>query len=265
MDYDDAIGRLISWANGAEAVRALILTGSAAAGQTHPLSDRDIEIYATDVEAILADESWWSELGDVLVVERLNDPGWFPSRLVYYAGGKLDLTVFDVAEIASIRRERPFVTLVDKEGVTERLRRSASEASHPSPELFHERVDWAYAAAIMSAKAIVRGEPWVSKGRDGDLKRSLLLMIEWDHRTRYGLDYDVRFLGSRMRDWMDRDVQEELEKCWGRFDADDSAAALRATVALFARLAARTAFTLEFAPFDHGRLHHEVEAILAFR
>jgi hypothetical protein len=41
----------------------------------------------------------------------------------------------------------------------------------------------------------------VSEIRDRDLKASLLMLIEWDHHARYGLVYDVRFLGSRMREW----------------------------------------------------------------
>ena len=135
----------------------------------------------------------------------------------------------------------------------------------PDEAAFRERLNWGYAAALMCAKAIVRDEPWSSKIRDRDLKASLLMFTEWDHRVRYGLDYDVRFLGSRMRQWMDADVQQALEQCWGHFDAVDSANALRASINLFATLGARIADGLGFQPFNHDHVHHEVEAILATR
>jgi aminoglycoside 6-adenylyltransferase len=81
--------------------------------------------------------------------------------------------------------------------------------------------------------------------------------------VRHGLDYDVRFLGSRMRKWMDADVQQALELYRGHFDAADSAMALRASIALFARLCRRIADSLGFRSFNHDRVHREVEAILA--
>jgi aminoglycoside 6-adenylyltransferase len=227
------------------------------------LSDRDIEIYATDPAPLLADDSWWDQLGEVLVVERLVTPGWHPSRLVYYVGGKLDLTVIRADALPAIRYERPFAVLVDKDGLNGSLRVAAAGTSLPDEAAFEERLNWGYAAALMCAKAIVRDEPWSSKIRDRDLKASLLTLIEWDHQLRHGPDHDVRFLGSRLRKWMDEDVQQALEQCWGHFDAVDSAKALRASIALFARLGSRIADGLGFGSFHHESVHREVEAILA--
>lgn len=263
MDYYKAIDTLTAWAQDNVNVRAMVLTGSAAANETHPLSDRDIEVYATDRAPLLSDDSWWDQLGEVLVVERLPNSGWHPTRLVYYVGGKLDLTVIKADALPTMRYERRFAVLVDKDGHSRSLRQAAMRNSLPDETAFHERLDWGYAAALMCAKAIVRDEPWSSKIRDRDLKASLLMLIEWDHHARYGLDYDVRFLGSRMREWMDVDVQQALEQCWGQFDAVDSANALRASIILFADLGTRIADKLRFQPFDHDRVHREVEAILA--
>ncbi|MEV7135297.1 hypothetical protein AB0N24_20725 [Arthrobacter sp. NPDC093128] len=47
--------------------------------------------------------------------------------------------------------------------------------------------------------------------------------------------------------------------------AADSAKALRTSIALFARLGRRIADGLGFPPFNHDRVHSEVEAILAMR
>lgn len=117
----------------------------------------------------------------------------------------------------------------------------------------------------MCAKAAVRDELWMAKVRDQGSEEQLLLLIEWDHRARCGPDYDTRYLGTRMRQWMDQDVQAALDDCWGHFDAADTAAALRASIALFARLAHRTAARLGFAPFHHDRLRAEIDDILGLR
>lgn len=265
MDYDKAIGALTDWAQGDDNVRAMVMTGSAAADETHALSDRDIEVYAIDAVPLLADDSWWEQLGDVLVVERLANPDWHPARLVYYVGGKLDLTVIRTDALETIHRERPFTVLMDKDGLCRSLLQTAAGNPLPDEAAFDERLNWGYAAALMCAKAIIRDEPWSAKVRDSDLKASLLMLIEWDHRVRHGLEYDVRFLGSRMRQWMDADVQQALEQCWGHFDAADSAAALRASIALFAELGTRIAGGLGFQAFDHERVGREVESILAMQ
>jgi hypothetical protein len=170
----------------------MVMIGSTAAHETHALSDRDIEIYATDPAPLLADDSWWDQLGDVLVVERLAIPGWHPARLVYYIVGKLDLTVIRSDVLQTICYERPFTVLVDQNDLSDLLHVTVAGTSLPDEAAFRERLNWGYAAALMCAKAVVRDERWSGKIRD--LKASLLTFIEWDHHVRHGIDYDVRFL-----------------------------------------------------------------------
>ncbi|WP_432549134.1 aminoglycoside 6-adenylyltransferase, partial [Kineococcus arenarius] len=162
MDYDAVIDTLTRWAHSQENVRALVLTGSAAAGQVHPLSDRDIEVYVHDPAPLLDDDSWWDQLGEVLVVERLHAPGWFPSRIVYYAGGKLDLTVIPVRQIDSLRRDRPFQVLIDKDEHARTLSLDPPTSALPSLEDVEQALHWGYAAALMCAKAAVREELWMA-------------------------------------------------------------------------------------------------------
>lgn len=265
MDYNRALASLQKWAEANQNVRAVVMSGSGAAGDAHPLSDRDIEIYAQHVDALLTDESWWSNLGDVLVVERLENGDGHPTRLAYYAGGKLDFTLVPADQLAGKTYPRPYRVLLDKDGQGGTLQLSRPCWATPSQPEFAESINWAYAAALMCAKACVRDELWAAKFRDQDLKARLLQMIEWDHRARYGPDYDTRHLGTRMTTWMDPEVRDELLSCWGHLDAVDTATALRSTIKLFAALAARTAAVWGFADFDHGRLASEIETILAQR
>ncbi|WP_263995404.1 aminoglycoside 6-adenylyltransferase [Mycobacterium yunnanensis] len=197
MDYTTALDALVKWAERTDSVRGVLVTGSAAAGDVHPLSDRDIEIYAHHVESLLEDESWWNGLGEVLVAERLANGVGPPTRLIYYAGGKLDFTLIPAGELATAVHTRPFQVLVDKDACAPQSPSSVEIPNPPGTDDVDEAIQWGYAAALMCAKAVVRDELWSAKLRDNDLKDELLRMIEWDHRWRYGASIDTRYLATR--------------------------------------------------------------------
>lgn len=261
-DYDTILRSLVAWAENNDNVRCVVLTGSGAAAMTHPLSDRDIELHVYDTVVLEGDDSWWSVLGDVLAVERLVNGKDQPTRIVYYVGGKLDFTLVGVRDERGIY-DRPFKALLDKDGDTSNFRVIEPVLPLPDQEAFDECMNWGYAAALMAAKAIVRDEPWSVKLRDNDLKAELLRAIEWDHAIRYGGERDVRYLGTRMRQWMDVDVQRRLEECWASFDLVDSRRALQVSLALFRDLAARIAGAAGLVDFDHEATGSEIHSILA--
>lgn len=261
MNYDSVLREVIRWAESDENVRCVVLTGSAAAASDHPLSDRDIEIHLRDPKALEQDDSWWNALGTVIAVERLEDADGQPTRLIYYTGGKLDFTLVDVA-VASGLYDRSFRVLLDKDGTAQNFRCSEPVAALPDQEIYDECVNWASAAALMVAKAIARNEPWSVKIRDSDLKSELLRMIEWDHLLRYGGSRDVRYLGTRMRQWMDAETQKRLEECWATFSVADSERALIASHQLFHDLAAKVAVAAGLVGFDHETVRAEISDIL---
>ena len=262
MDYDSVLKSLLAWADRTETVRCVVLTGSAASATTHPLSDRDLEIHVRDIETLVRDDSWWSRLGIVLAVERLENGDNQPTRLVYYVGGKLDFTLVDTCSERGVY-DRPYEVLLDKDGDAADFRTDAPPHVPVDQDAFDECLNWGYASAFMIAKAIVRDEPWTVKVRDNDLKTELLRLIEWDHVARYGDKIDVRYLGTRMRGWMDVDVQDRLTACWASFDLSDSREALLATLDLFRDVAIRTATMAGLKDFSHEAMQTEVRNILS--
>lgn len=260
MDYGKALAQVVDWATNKSNVRAVVLTGSGAADTQHGLSDRDLELHVRDTSTLEADDSWWSMLGDVLAVERLENDNDQPTRLIYYAGGKLDFTLIDIEDERGTY-DRPFVVLLDKDNDRSNFSLTTQVPEIPDQELFDECCNWASAAALMAAKAIARDEPWSEMTRDADLKAELLRVIEWDHNVRYGSDRDVRHLGTRMRLWMDLDVQRRLETCattFGRENRD----ALMATLDLFEDLATRVARETGLTAFNLQRVRTEAQGIL---
>ena len=207
---------------------------------------------------------WYRQFGEVLVVEALPNPGWHPTRLVYYVDGKIDFMIAPVQVLKTTRYQRPFQVLVDKDGIATQLRSpQPTLALPPTRDDFLECINWFYAAAFMCAKCIVRDEPWQSKYRDWDLKQQLLRMLEWDHKARYGWAYDTWSKGKRLKEWMDPDLMVDVEACWADFGQADNARALLHSIDLFDRLTRRTAEVIGYAPFDANRARDEVVRILA--
>jgi aminoglycoside 6-adenylyltransferase len=264
VDHGRVLGEIVAWAAGEANVRLVVLTGSLARDEAHPLSDLDVELYVRDPGVLLDHREWYRRFGDVLVVEELDNLGWHPTRLVYYVDGKVDFMIGPVAAAeAGLGYDRAYRVLLDKDGLGAGLRREPHESPLPDREELHGSANWFWAAALMQAKDIVRDEPWKAKIRDRDLKDELLRMIEWDHRARYGADVDTWHLGMRMREWMDPDVQRELERCWSGFALEDVRPALQASIELFDRLARRTAEVLDVPPFDSRPVRSEIDRILA--
>jgi len=265
MDHDRTLERIVAWALADDNIRVVVLTGSAAVGpeHVHALSDLDVELYVTRPAALLDDDTWYAQFGEVLVVEALPNPGWHPTRLVYYINGKIDFMVGPVGALATARHQRPFRVLLDKDHASNTLPPVLPLASvPPDAASFGECIHWFYAAALMCAKCVVRDEPWQAKFRDWDLKRELIRMIEWDHKARYGWSHDTWSRGKRLKQWVDGDVLVALDACWAGFGGSDTALALLASVDLFERLSARTARLLQIPAFDARRVRAEVTVIL---
>jgi aminoglycoside 6-adenylyltransferase len=266
MDQERVLAEVEAWARGDDNVRMMVVTGSVARGETDELSDIDAELYVRDPAPLLNDRTWYRRFGEVLAVEELENVGWNPTRLVYYAGGKIDFMIGALSALdGGVGYDRAYRVVLDKDGLADRLRSEARPASPPDAEEFRRCVDWFAAAALMEAKAIARDEPWFAKGRDTDLKDELLQMIVWDHRSRYGWDFDTWHLGGHLRAWMDPELQRALERCWAPLALDETREALWASIELFDHVCARTSTALGYEPFNRARVAAEIERILATR
>ncbi len=266
MDQRRILDDVRGWASADENIRLVVLTGSVARGDdaVDELSDLDVELYVLDPTPLLDHREWYQRFGQVLVVEELENPGWHPTRLIYYVDGKID---FMIAEVEAAKRgltyTRPYRVLIDKDSLGDHVHTASDPAARPpAPAELEYCINWFYAAALVWAKCIVRDEPWMAKVREWEANTQLLQMIEWDHKSRYGWDYDTWHLGVRVREWMDADIVGALGACWADFSTQNMRAALSASVALFDRLSARTATAQGIEPFDSAPVRREVDRLL---
>jgi hypothetical protein len=137
----------------------------------------------TEPGRLLADPALHRRFGEVLAVEELANPGWYPTRLAYYVDGKIDFIISPASDIGVDTYDEAFRVLVDKDQAAQHLPLVPTQGALPTGPEFSECVNWFYAAAIMVAGCVVRNEPWLAKARDWDTKQELLKMIEWDHRA----------------------------------------------------------------------------------
>jgi aminoglycoside 6-adenylyltransferase len=258
------LAKVTEWATSNDNIRAVVLTGSGARGEMDDLSDLDIELYVDRPSDLLDSSVWYEDFGDVFVVEKMPNPGWFPTRLVNYADGKVDFTIAPASALATVEYARPFRVLFDKDQISGHLQ-LAQLPSNPPPtqEQFNECVNWFYAEAFMCAKCLVRGELWMAKFRECSYMTEMLRMIEWDHQKRHGPDVDTWYLGTHWQTWMDADIRRDVAACWGTFEEQDLSVALTHAIHLFSRVAERTATSLLLESFDYGRLNSRVDVILA--
>jgi aminoglycoside 6-adenylyltransferase len=267
VDHAAVLDSIVRWADADTNVRVVVLEGSLARDDSvDPLSDLDIRLYVTSPESLLDASDWYEQFGDVLVVEAVANPGWFPTRLVYYVDGKIDFMIAPVASLVGRERfGRQVRVLLDKDAVTVTIAPGSPAAvSLPDESTFLTCVNEFYAAALMYARMLVRDEPIKAKYRDWDMKTRLVQMIEWDHAARYGNARDVRPFGGHFRMWADDDVVDALDRCW-TVGLDPSVPALMATTALFRTTSDRVAGATQPREFEAAPVLREIERILAMQ
>jgi aminoglycoside 6-adenylyltransferase len=265
VDHDAVLREVVQWVERDSNVRALVLEGSVGRGDVSvdEWSDLDVRLYVAEPRPLLERREWFEQFGEVLVVEALENPGWYPTRLVYYVDGKID---FMIAPLDALRDRRRFgrrvQVLVDKDGLTTAIEQGEPPSvTVPDAAEFLRCVNEFYAAALVCARMLVRDEPVKAKFRDWDMKTRLFEMIAWDHRARYGSARDVRPFGTSFRTWVDADVAEALDRCWSDLRVDASIRALHATVALFRTTGDRAASAIDLQPFAADAVVEEIARI----
>ena len=259
---DELLGRIVAWAREQQAIRAMLLTGSAARDTAGDgLGDLDLAVFATDSARFTASDAWMAALGAVwLSLPLANNPaeGRYPTRLVIFAGGqKVDFTFSPVAALARLAAARPledlynrgYRVLLDKDHLTAVLPPPTGRphpATPPTEADFLALVNEFWFEAYHVPKYLARGDLWLAKRRDWALKELLLRLLEWAMRSRHGWDHDTRYLGKEVRRWLDPDLYAALPACFGRLDPRDSWAAFFATTALFHQTAQSTAQRLGY-------------------
>ena len=253
------VERIVEWASHDESVRALLLVGSRGRNEAvDELSDFDIAVFTTTLVPHTSEDLWLHRIGEVWVCipeEFDRDGEAVPTRLVIFDGGvKVDFAFYRLGVLERFDEgdelRGGFEVLVDKEGTTRNLRSpngSAFKHREPTEAEFVHHVSEFWFECYYVAKYLRRGELWLAKTIDGNLKAFLLKAIEWNEQARHGRDYETHYSGKEMKAWVSPATWERLHATFAHFDGIDSWESLFATMQLFRDLARETAELLSFS------------------
>jgi aminoglycoside 6-adenylyltransferase len=251
---------IVGWAMREDDVRAVTVVGSRARADppADDWSDLDLMIYARTPARLLSDTDWLATIWPVWVSVPFLTAGDEPELLVLFAGGHdVDLVINPVASLVDMAERgvlppghrRGARVLVDKDDlVSHTLPSSFGPPNGPLPSAaeYSAQVAGFWYGAHYVAKQIRRGDLWVVKIRDAELKGAVLRMTEW-HARAANPSVDTWHMGRFLERWADPRVVAALSGAFGRFDVADSWAALLATMDLFTWIARETAERLGFA------------------
>ena len=256
---DPVSERLVDWADGREAIRAMLLTSTRAVpGATvDALSDYDVMLVVRDVAPFVTDRRWIEAFGEVLVAYRDPfDAGMDFERdhcgnVVQYVDGlKIDFTLWPVSHVRAIverdalpdELDAGYRVLLDRDGLTAGLRRptyAAYRPVRPDEAAFRTAINDFFTDVPYVAKCIRRGDLFPLKwALDHDMKHVYLRpMLEWWVGCKEGWSRPVGALGKGLRHRVPTDIWRELEASYAGGGMEENVEALFRTVALYRRVA----------------------------
>ncbi len=267
--------RVLAWLRQQDDIAAVLLVGSLARddGSGDVWSDLDYMIYTSRPQKYLDSTDWIHQFGEIWVIMTITEADLTEHLVLMDGALKLDFAVETVNKLAELTQvellphpfRRGYRILYDRDG----LAASLPDAPQPSPpELLTQRefdsiTDAFWYGAVYVAKQIRRRQLWTVKHRDWTMKESLIDMIGWHAKAIDGPETDTWHAGKFLHDWADEKTLVSLQNTFGHFDAADSWRALRATNALFRRLAIETAarFYLEYNRELDAKTSHFIETL----
>ena len=250
----DVLNKIIEWAKGEAAIRAVILEGSrAASSDTDEFSDYDLNIFVTDDTKYLSDSRWITTFDDVLVYQK---EGLFckntriPTRLVVYKESpKVDFSFWPISMLREIvdskvlpeRYRNGYKVLLDKDGIARNMpvpRYDGFVIGKPTKnEVLTTLYDFWFEAYCI-AQYLRRESLWYVKVlENGPIKRFLLQMILWRESSKDDWKNNkIHQEGKNLEVYVDADTKEALADCFSRYDREDTWRSLWKMLELFNEL-----------------------------
>src|SRR4030043_1519329 len=265
-DGQDAVDRLIEWANRKPDIRAVLLTSSRAnPNETlDEFSDYDVIFVAEDIKRYLDDESWLEDFGKVLVLYR--DPvevryGFerFIRVTQYESGLKIDFTLWPVGLLKHIIEmpELPdyiddgYKVLLDKDGLTVGMKAPSCRAFLPRPPTeteYHNFVEEFFSNTPYAAKFIRRGDFFSLKSMLNFLRyEKLCHMLEWKVEIEHDWQIKSGRYGKGLQKYLAPEIINEIENTCAGSEADADWESLFRIITLFRKVAREVGKRLSYA------------------
>ena len=251
----DATHTIIQWAEICDPIRAVLLTSTRAipGGLVDILSDYDVILVVQDIHPFVADHSWLTTFGDVLVTywDAIHPEPRFgidicASVIQYSAGLKIDFTLWPVdlllqivaAPVLPPELDAGYQVLLDKDQLTDRLRPPTGRAYVPKPPTLAEYlilINDFLSDAPYVAKCLWRNELMPAKWcLDYDMKHIYLRqMLEWRTEIDFDWSVPVGLLGKGLKRRLPPQIWVDLKETYAGAHITDNWKALLRTMELF--------------------------------
>ena len=271
---DPAIQRLLHWATGKSAVRAMILTSS----RTSPsvpvdlLSDYDVILAVDDVRPFYQSRVWLEEFGPLLVLYR--DPlklfhglERFATITQYEDGLKIDFTLWTAGILPRVAAEPTlpaeldvgYTVLLDKDNLAQGLKPPSYQAHIPQPPdeaRYLEVIELFFHEATYAAKHLWRDDLVAAKyNLDRMMKLSnLRQMLEWLIEIDHDWSLKPGAYGRHLKMYLRPEIWADLAETYVGPGLEENWRALFKTAGLFRRVAEEVGGRLGYAyPADLDR------------
>jgi aminoglycoside 6-adenylyltransferase len=265
----DAIQRLIQWAEQQPSVRAMLLTSTRAIPNAprDRYSDYDVILVVEDIRLFFEDRSWLEDFGEVLVAYW--DPIYLDpdhgiekvANVIQYEDGlKIDFTLWPVELMRRIVQapallaelDAGYIILLDKDHLTDDLQPPTYKAYIPTPptnDVYQKTIEDFFSDAPYVAKCLLRGELFPAKWcLDYDMKHVFLRpMLEWRTEIDHGWSIPMGALGKGLKKRLSPEIWSQLESTYAGADIADNWEALFRTMTLFRQVAIEVGEPLGYA------------------
>jgi aminoglycoside 6-adenylyltransferase len=270
---EDVINKIIQWANGREAIRAILLTSTRAVpnAPVDIFSDYDVVLVVENIYPFYEDRSWLEDFGEVLVAywdPIYPDPDYgnekFGNVTQYEDGLKIDFTLLPVEWLQKVveatalpaELDAGYRVLMDKDNLTKEMKAPTYRAYIPIPptnEDYQKAITDFFSDPPYVAKCLLRGELLPIKWcLDYDMKHVYLRQIlEWKIGLDHGWSVPAGTLGKGLKKRLSPKIWSQLEEAYAGASIEENWDALFHTMTLFRQIAMEVGIGLGYEyPLD---------------
>ncbi|HWQ47216.1 MAG TPA: aminoglycoside 6-adenylyltransferase [Longilinea sp.] len=244
---------LLSTAREDERIRAVIMNGSRLNPniKPDPFQDFDIVYVVSDVNSFTSDPYWIDRFGERMVMqtpdamegEPENSLGSFAYLLQFQDGNRIDLTLFPLANLASLPPDSLSKTLLDKDGLLPPFPEPDESSYFPKPPTarqFTECCNEFWWVTPYAAKGLWRAQlPYAHHMLDVILRDQLMKMLVWYAGVRTGFQKNIGGYEKFLQRYIDPELWQKLERTYAGADPEQTWQALFTMGELF-RITAST-------------------------
>jgi len=256
---------IVDTAKDDDRIRAVIMSGSRVDPDAQPdtFQDFDIVYLVTDVAPFRDDRSWIDRFGEIMIMqtpEDMCDPpprndGRFTFLMQFTDGNRIDLTLFPIAKLDELEKDRLSRVLLDKDGIIEPFPPPGERdylLRPPTDKQFSDCCNEFWWVCPYVAKGLWREEIIYAKHMlDQVVRKQLMKMLTWYVGVNTQFRRNPGKFGRYLDNYLDPELWNMLLKTYSDADSDRTWEALFAMGDLFRITAIRVAEHFGFA-YPHG-------------